>query len=90
MTNKEPDFLGFFDGYVKVTDEAIQRVYDYIVKLQPDYIFGPEPTYVYYIHEDHVNTGRILYFALKRISSSENSWGIRHGYSKIVLLSIYL
>lgn len=67
LTNKEPDFLGFFDGYVKVTNESIQRVYDYIVELQPEYIFGPEPTYVYYIHEDHVNTGRILYFAIKRI-----------------------
>jgi len=71
LTDKEPDFLGFFDGYVKVTDEAIQRVYEYIVKLQPDYIFGPEPTYVYYIHEDHVNTGRILYFAIKRIAQAK-------------------
>ncbi|TFG17331.1 MAG: PIG-L family deacetylase, partial [Promethearchaeota archaeon] len=68
LTNKEPDFLGFFDGYVKVTEEAVQKLFDYIVKLQPDYIIGPEPTYVYYIHEDHVNTGRILYYAIKRMA----------------------
>jgi hypothetical protein len=67
LTGRQPDFLGFFDGYVKITEESIQKVYDYVVQMKPDYIIGPEPTYYFYIHEDHLNTGRILYLVLKRI-----------------------
>ncbi|MBN2156497.1 MAG: PIG-L family deacetylase [Candidatus Lokiarchaeota archaeon] len=73
LTGKKPDFLGFFDGYVNVTKDAIQSVYNYIVQLQPDFIIGPEPVFVYYDHKDHVNTGKLLYFALKRLVKAKKN-----------------
>jgi len=67
LMGKMPDFLGFFDGYVEVSEQSIKKVYDYIIRMRPDYILGPEPIFVYYDHKDHVNTGKILYFVLKRM-----------------------
>jgi LmbE family N-acetylglucosaminyl deacetylase len=68
LTGKMPDFVGYFDGYVRVSETAIIKIKDYIMKLQPDIVIAPEPIYTWYHHPDHVRTGRIAYFAIKRWS----------------------
>lgn len=67
LTGKKPDFVGYFDGYVRVTDDSINRIKEYIYKLQPNIVIAPEPIYTWYHHPDHVRTGRIAYYAIRRI-----------------------
>jgi LmbE family N-acetylglucosaminyl deacetylase len=71
LTGKEPDFLGLFDAFVRISDDAIERVKDYFQKVQPDIIIAPEPLFAWYHHADHLRTGKIAYFALRRWIQSE-------------------
>lgn len=71
LTGKKPDFIGYFDGYVRVTDESINRIKEYLLKLQPDIVITPEPIYTWYHHPDHVRTGRIAYYAIRRIAKDK-------------------
>ncbi|MBD3352625.1 MAG: hypothetical protein GF364_14155 [Candidatus Lokiarchaeota archaeon] len=67
LTGKIPDFLGFVDGYIRITDDTIKSVKNYFELLKPDIIIAPEPIYTWYHHPDHVRTGKIAYFAIRRI-----------------------
>lgn len=61
----KPDFLGFFDGYVRLSKPAVNRIKIYLQKMQPDYVIAPEPIYTWYTHKDHTNAGKIVYYALR-------------------------
>ncbi|MCP4762961.1 MAG: PIG-L family deacetylase [archaeon] len=63
----KPDYLGFFDGFIRVTENAIETVKNYIIKIKPDYIIAPEAWLSYYHHPDHLKTGKIAYYAIMRL-----------------------
>jgi LmbE family N-acetylglucosaminyl deacetylase len=71
LSNRKPMFLGFFDGYVKISDEAINKVKKLIEEEKPDILIAPEAYMGWYHHPDHTNTGKITFFALKRIASEK-------------------
>jgi LmbE family N-acetylglucosaminyl deacetylase len=73
LTGGTPDFLGFFDGYIRVTDKSISIIKDYIAKLQPDIIIAPEPWITWYHHPDHIRTGLIAYYALMRLINEKKN-----------------
>ncbi|MHA1405614.1 MAG: PIG-L deacetylase family protein [Candidatus Helarchaeota archaeon] len=57
-------FLGLIDG--KVTLEAAEKALrQYFQERKPDVIFAPEPVFSIYVHPDHINTGKAVYFLLK-------------------------
>lgn len=60
------DFLGFFDGYIRINETSIERIKNYIQKIKPDIIIAPEPVFTWYHHRDHKNTGKLVYYAIKR------------------------
>jgi len=63
--------LGYIDGHLPFTNKTIQRITDLIKQESPHIIFTCDPWYVQDYHPDHVNTGRLVYFALKRLKKSE-------------------
>jgi LmbE family N-acetylglucosaminyl deacetylase len=71
MGLQEPDFLGFIDGFIRVSDGAIRRMADYIERAKPDIVVVPEPVYTYYYHPDHIRTGKIAYYAIRRLKMSQ-------------------
>lgn len=66
-------FLGFFDGFIRISEEAVNRVKDFILDYQPDFIMAPEPNFTWYFHNDHRRTGKIAYWAIQRIIKDLNS-----------------
>jgi len=60
------DFFNIWDGSVKFSRSIITRVIDYLNKHKPDVIFAPEAIWTFYTHQDHVNTGRILYYIIDK------------------------
>lgn len=67
LTGGEPDYLGLLDGYVRVSEHAINILKNYLFKIRPDIIVAPEPIFAWYHHVDHKRTGKIAYFTLKRM-----------------------
>ncbi len=67
LIGKKPDFLGYFDGYVKISEECIQNIKNYIQGVQPDLVIAPEPWLAWYHHPDHVKTGISVYLALQHL-----------------------
>jgi LmbE family N-acetylglucosaminyl deacetylase len=61
-----PEFLGFFDGFIQITPDTIERIRDYIQKISPDVIIAPEPVFTWYHHQDHKITGKLVYYALQK------------------------
>ncbi|MHA1822120.1 MAG: PIG-L deacetylase family protein [Promethearchaeota archaeon] len=64
-----PDKVHFgdiIDGFVQFDMENVKYVADLLNKIQPDYLFAPEPYYTYYWHQDHINGGRIAHYLFKR------------------------
>jgi LmbE family N-acetylglucosaminyl deacetylase len=66
------DFFGYFDGFVRVSEKCVNQVKEYIVKIRPDFIIAPEPIYTWYLHPDHVRTGKIVYWAVQRMIKEQN------------------
>jgi len=71
MGIKEPDYLGFIDGFIRVSEKAIQTLAHYIEEIQPDIVVTPEPVFTYYYHPDHIRTGKIAYYAIKHLKESK-------------------
>jgi LmbE family N-acetylglucosaminyl deacetylase len=63
--------MGYIDGYLPVNRESLERVIELLRKEKPDIIFTCDPWFAQDYHEDHLNTGRLVYFALKRLKKSE-------------------
>ena len=73
LTGQIPYFLNFFDGYLKVNKEAIDLIEKIIEKHQPDIVLAPELCLGYYHHPDHVATGTIVFYAVRRIRNKGKS-----------------
>ncbi len=73
LTGNIPHFLNFFDGYLKVSEDAIKTAEHIIKKYQPDIVLAPEPCLGYYHHPDHVATGKIVFNAVRRYRSKEQT-----------------
>lgn len=57
-------YLGYIDGYVPFKEEIIGKFVKFLSEYRPDIIFAPEPLYTSYVHIDHVNSGRVIYYIL--------------------------
>jgi LmbE family N-acetylglucosaminyl deacetylase len=64
-------WLGFIDGFLTLNNESVNRVVKLIQEERPDIIFAPDPVYPTDLHYDHINAGRIPYFALKRLKKED-------------------
>jgi len=60
--------LGYTDGYLPLSSSTRKRVMEIIQEYEPDIIFAPDPWYSQDYHPDHINTGRIVIFALKKLA----------------------
>lgn len=59
--------LGYTDGHLPFTSTLRDRVIQIIQEYNPAIIFAPDPWYAIDYHPDHINTGRLVTFALKKI-----------------------
>jgi len=63
--------MGFIDGHLKLNKQTLKKVVDLIKEEKPDIIFAPDPFYPMDFHPDHLNTGRLSFFALKNLDLDE-------------------
>ncbi|MHA1683161.1 MAG: PIG-L deacetylase family protein [Promethearchaeota archaeon] len=63
--------MGYFDGYLQVSREAIDRMKDLLIKEAPDVVFIPDPWFSVDYHLDHINTGRIPLFAMDEMAPTQ-------------------
>ena len=57
-------YLGYIDGYVPFNLEIINKFIQFLSQHRPDVIFAPEALYTNYVHNDHVNSGRAIFYIL--------------------------
>jgi LmbE family N-acetylglucosaminyl deacetylase len=57
-------YFGYIDGYVPFNREIIDKFIKFLSKNRPNIIFAPEPLYTNYVHNDHINSGRAIYYIL--------------------------
>ncbi len=63
--------MGFIDGHLPLNKAALNKVLSVLEDEKPHIIFAPDPWYAMDIHPDHLNTGRLTYFALKELRREE-------------------
>ncbi|MHA1264549.1 MAG: PIG-L deacetylase family protein [Candidatus Helarchaeota archaeon] len=68
---QDVEFLNFLDAHVEINGDTIQTIREAIEAFKPDVIFAPEGLYSYYPHDDHLNTGIIVYNIIKGIKPIE-------------------
>ncbi|QEE17938.1 PIG-L deacetylase family protein [Promethearchaeum syntrophicum] len=73
IEKKHVHFGGIIDGFIRFTKENVNLVITWINKLNPDIIFAPEPYFTYYWHEDHISTGKILYYISTKLQNRLNN-----------------
>ncbi len=61
----EPEYLGFFDGFIPMNATAVERIRRYLEMHNPDIVISPEPVFTWYHHKDHKNTGKLVYKAIQ-------------------------
>ncbi len=61
------DWLGFIDGYVEINKKNIKKLKKYINKIKPDIIFAPDAFFSLDFHSDHMNTGWMCYYIVKKL-----------------------
>ena len=59
-------FFGYVDGLVEFTKEFVNKIAKYLNDEKPDVIFAPEAIYTSYYHQDHVNTGKAIFYCINR------------------------
>jgi LmbE family N-acetylglucosaminyl deacetylase len=57
-------YFGYIDGYVPFNREIIEKFTQFLSQNRPDVIFAPEALYTDYVHNDHINSGRAVYYVL--------------------------
>ncbi len=62
--------LNYIDGHLPVDIKAIDRISAIIRDKKPDIILAPDPWYTLDPHPDHLNTGKILFFALRNVEQN--------------------
>jgi LmbE family N-acetylglucosaminyl deacetylase len=73
--------MGYIDGYLPFNKDSFQKVIDLIRREKPAIIFAPDFWYAQDFHVDHLNTGRLVYFSLKRLEKSELPHKVFYYYS---------
>ena len=63
--------MGYRDGYLPFDKGTLQRVMELIREERPDVIFATDPWFAHDFHPDHINTGRLIYFSLKRLGKKD-------------------
>lgn len=69
IEKKHVHFGDIIDGFIRFTKENIDLVVSWINKLDPDIIFAPEPYFTYYWHDDHISTGKILFYITTKLQN---------------------
>jgi LmbE family N-acetylglucosaminyl deacetylase len=59
--------MDYVDGHLPLNSESVEKISSLINKEQPEIIFAPDPWFAQDYHIDHLNTGRLVYFAVKRL-----------------------
>ncbi len=62
IPTKQIHFFSMIDSNIRFSRNSIELVRNYLEKEKPDIIFAPEPRFSYYLRQDHVITGEILYY----------------------------
>ncbi len=57
-------YLGYIDGYVPFNENIIDKFIQFLSQNRPNVIFAPEALYTSYVHNDHVNSGRVVFYIL--------------------------
>ncbi|MHA1697865.1 MAG: PIG-L deacetylase family protein [Promethearchaeota archaeon] len=63
--------LGFIDGFLPVNKYSLNAVVEIIKREKPDIIFAPDPIFAIDFHNDHINTGVLVYFACRMIKETK-------------------
>jgi len=63
--------MGYVDGYLPLNIASLNRVRNLIQAEGPNIIFAPDPLYPQDYHHDHLNTGKLVYYALFKPKPSE-------------------
>ncbi len=58
------DFFGYIDGFVPFNREIVQKITEYLKREKPEIIIAPEAIYTWYYHQDHVNTGKVVFYII--------------------------
>ncbi|TXT66255.1 MAG: hypothetical protein BAJALOKI3v1_40065 [Promethearchaeota archaeon] len=59
--------MDYIDGHLPLNTDSLNKVMNLIKKLKPAIIFAPDPWFAQDFHADHLNTGRLVYFSLKKL-----------------------
>lgn len=59
--------MNYIDGHLPLNQESLDKTIDIFKKEMPDIIFAPDPFFPIDYHPDHLNTGRLPCFALKKL-----------------------
>jgi LmbE family N-acetylglucosaminyl deacetylase len=66
ITPEKLTFFDYVDGFVPFNRDIVAKMTAYITAERPDIVFAPEPTYTYYPHNDHTNTGRVIFHVINK------------------------
>ncbi|MHA1272196.1 MAG: PIG-L deacetylase family protein [Promethearchaeota archaeon] len=58
--------LGFIDGHLRLNRKNLNKIIDLLKREKPKYIFIPDPFFPVDFHNDHINTGKLIYIAAKK------------------------
>ncbi len=61
----------FIDGHVPYNKESVEYYRNLIVSIRPDAVFIPDPFFPIGTHQDHINTGKSAFMALKSLKKEE-------------------
>lgn len=64
-------WMNYIDCHVPFNAKSVKRFRNFIKKLKPSIIIGPDPFFEFDGHSDHIKTGWNYYFALKGLKSTE-------------------
>ncbi|MBN2155921.1 MAG: PIG-L family deacetylase [Candidatus Lokiarchaeota archaeon] len=63
--------LNYLDGYLPFNNKLLNQISDIIQHYNPSIIFAPDFWYSQDFHSDHINTGRLIFFSIKKLSSNQ-------------------
>lgn len=73
--------MNYIDGYLPLNKDSVKKTVDLIREVHPDIIITCDPWYAQDFHADHLNTGRLVFFALIHLSESERPKKVLYYYS---------
>lgn len=64
-------WANYIDGHVPFNSDSVTRLKNFILKIKPDIILGPDPFYYLDAHRDHKATAKNYHLALKRMDPKQ-------------------